>query len=599
MIKLENISIQYDRLLLQQEFLTLYPGKVTLIEGESGCGKTALLYRIALVKYDCNIYYDDVHINSLKNDEIIEFRRNTISFVLQTNDLIEHLTVLENYELYSQMYGIELDVKKLHETLNEFQLDISINQKISELSLGERKRFCIACALLKKPKVLILDEPTASLDKDNAMLIFQLLKQITKNKKCYVICTSHNSDAREYADEIYKFKNKKLICSKENSIHDSFVDTHRKVTISPKFAATYVKYFIKRLPIVNYLIIFFNIMLFIMIVAVGSYFNVNIQETQRNLSKQFDNAFVITQSSKYEYLDEVNTPFVLNGNNIYPLYKMHLSQLNDCYIVPYFKEEIIQDKINNNFDYDIKNGIYISYAASKALARQQGIQSENVFSLIIDDENSSRVIEKKMKINGILKKGVKQYYTSNHDMFIYIYYQQYYDMFKQYDNDVEHMSYTRICDEMDEAKQVVDHYKKAGYGVNDENMFYSQINDLTLYQRSLMYKILALMSTICLITNICMYLYSYMKRKKEYAVLLLNGVSIKYLIKILRLEIWQRNKYIIPIFGVLLFIMYYFHCLDFYSLLVAIATNVAINGTIMIIYTFLFTKFDNEKALRD
>ena len=86
MIELKNINIQYDNMLLQQDYMCFYPNQITLSEGESGCGKTSLLYRLALMTLDCDIYIDQQHINELHVNELTQIRKDQISFVLQTND---------------------------------------------------------------------------------------------------------------------------------------------------------------------------------------------------------------------------------------------------------------------------------------------------------------------------------------------------------------------------------------------------------------------------------------------------------------------------------------------------------------------------------
>lgn len=118
MLKLTNITIQYHDVIIDDSAIIIPTNRLTVIKGESGSGKTALLYRIALITNDTsyNYYYDEEKIN-LKNHKVCSYyRKHNISFALQENQLLEHLTVKEILYHYAYINQVELsnhDIDKI------------------------------------------------------------------------------------------------------------------------------------------------------------------------------------------------------------------------------------------------------------------------------------------------------------------------------------------------------------------------------------------------------------------------------------------------------------------------------------------------------
>lgn len=105
-----------------------------------------------------------------------EYRRSRISYVLQENSLLPHLDVTDTLQYFVSIHDKVLTDDDIDECLDRIHLDVSSSQNVMMLSLGERQRLSIACALISDPQVLILDEPTASLDYDN-----EILKELNHN----------------------------------------------------------------------------------------------------------------------------------------------------------------------------------------------------------------------------------------------------------------------------------------------------------------------------------------------------------------------------------------------------------------------------------
>ena len=134
MLKLENIHIEYDKTILENEEMKIFPSSLTLLKGRSGTGKSTLLYRIGLIaeirNYD--YYMDGLYINDLDDHQISLIRKNDIGFVLQDSLLFDHYNVLDNLMHICKLNNTIKTQEELKNILKEVKLDILLTQKISE-----------------------------------------------------------------------------------------------------------------------------------------------------------------------------------------------------------------------------------------------------------------------------------------------------------------------------------------------------------------------------------------------------------------------------------------------------------------------------------
>lgn len=192
---LDNINISFSK------------GKFYGIIGKSGAGKTTLINILGLLdNYDEGEYeIDNILSSNLTEDEKAELRMRKFGFVFQTYYLNDKLTACENVMipmLINKDIAKDKRKERAIQLLKQFGLEDRINHYPKELSGGEQQRVALARALANDPEVLIADEPTGNLDKENEKLIFDYLKEMTKKDKC-VIVVSHNDIINEYADKIY------------------------------------------------------------------------------------------------------------------------------------------------------------------------------------------------------------------------------------------------------------------------------------------------------------------------------------------------------------------------------------------------------------
>ena len=191
--------------------LTLPDAGLVFVLGKSGSGKSTLLNLIGgLDKITSGtIEVDGNDISSLSEKEMCNYRNSHVGFIFQDYHLIEELTVYDNILL-------SLNLRRMHDhgdvsrALAKVGLAGYENRYPSELSGGERQRVAIARAIIKKPRIILADEPTGNLDTETATSIIELLREISQNH--LILIVSHNTrDARTYADRIIELAEGRII----------------------------------------------------------------------------------------------------------------------------------------------------------------------------------------------------------------------------------------------------------------------------------------------------------------------------------------------------------------------------------------------------
>lgn len=197
MIHLRNIDFTYQQQQVLKRFTyTFQEHGFYLLLGPSGCGKTTLLNIIAGLLTPCSGEYL-FQGKTIIGKEDRESLFLNFSYITQDSYFIEYLTMEENLRL------IENDIEKIREICETYDLVSKLCQYPHEISGGEKQRFSLVQAILADKRIVLLDEPTASLDNDNKHLLFSYLKDISKTR--LIICVSHDLCAKEYSDHIIDF----------------------------------------------------------------------------------------------------------------------------------------------------------------------------------------------------------------------------------------------------------------------------------------------------------------------------------------------------------------------------------------------------------
>jgi len=245
MIEIKNIHLQIqDKVLLKNEQLNINEGYIYVISGKSGCGKTTLLYVISLLSnYSNTIYHwDDQRIDNLSDEKIAMIRKNQIGYILQDLELIsENLTLRDNIKCMFALINKKDDWAKVDEYMHKMNLDGLLDQKIDELSRGQRQRFALVLALIKDAKLIILDEPTSSLDKDNTIKLMAYLQIIAKNYHKMIVIASHDRYVKNNCDVLYEIENCRLVLKTQSLIKENVSMLKNDTKISNDFYKIYNK----------------------------------------------------------------------------------------------------------------------------------------------------------------------------------------------------------------------------------------------------------------------------------------------------------------------------------------------------------------------
>lgn len=192
--------------------LSIRKGDLVAISGQSGAGKSTLLHIMASLDLATSgqIIYDDNPIENNTNATLSNIRLNNFGFVYQFHHLLEDLTVLENIMIPAQLADNDNHMKA-YDIIEEVGLSSRINHLPWKLSGGEKQRVAIARALINKPDFIFLDEPTGNLDDENALIIQNLLLDVSKRNNIALVTATHDNTFIRSFDKIYYLKDFKLI----------------------------------------------------------------------------------------------------------------------------------------------------------------------------------------------------------------------------------------------------------------------------------------------------------------------------------------------------------------------------------------------------
>ncbi len=209
-IEFKNVSRIYqvgdhEQKALDNIDLSIEEGKFIVILGPSGAGKSTLLNMLGGLDSPTSgkIFVMGNDISNLTNDELSDYRAQTVGFVFQSYNLIPTLTVFENIALVKEICKDHLPVKEM---LNEVGLIDHIDKFPSELSGGEQQRVSIARALAKNPKILLCDEPTGALDSETGAMVLKVLLNMARTYHKTIIIVTHNQNIAKMADQIIRVK---------------------------------------------------------------------------------------------------------------------------------------------------------------------------------------------------------------------------------------------------------------------------------------------------------------------------------------------------------------------------------------------------------
>ena len=209
-IKISNLTKRYKNALAVKEInFEINKGKIMGLLGPNGCGKsTTIGMMLGLIKPTSG----SVTINGLNIENNRTNLLEKMNFISPYVELPKKLTVEENLKVYGKMYGVKNLKEKIFELMEKLNLIDFKKRQTGELSSGQKNRVSLAKALINDPEILLLDEPTASLDPDVGDYIRTFIEDFASNKKTTILLASHNmNEVERLCHEVMMMKNGEII----------------------------------------------------------------------------------------------------------------------------------------------------------------------------------------------------------------------------------------------------------------------------------------------------------------------------------------------------------------------------------------------------
>ncbi len=232
-IKIENLNKQYNNILAVKNInFKIKTGSIVGLLGPNGCGKTTTIGMIlGLIKPTSgNVFINDQNIDSEKNRTNLLEKMNFISPYVE---LPKKLTIEENLKVYGKMYGVSNLEEKISTLMEELNLNEFKKRKTGELSSGQKNRVSLAKALINDPEILLLDEPTASLDPDVGDYIRSYIENFASKKGATILLASHNmNEVERLCNEVMMMKNGIII---DKGTSEDLISKHGRKNLEETF----------------------------------------------------------------------------------------------------------------------------------------------------------------------------------------------------------------------------------------------------------------------------------------------------------------------------------------------------------------------------
>lgn len=448
-LKIDKLNIVYNnhKKIYEDVSVEIPHSSFVSLTGVSGSGKTTFLkFILGEIKDASGLFiYDDQIIDESNKDSFIF---NEVSYIDQEGHFFENMSIKDYFEFECQIHGVTFSKEEMIKCLEQVQLKNIVYQKSPKLlSTGERKRFLISVALMIKKNILLIDEPTASLDYHHKTILLDILQKLS-HQGMTVIVTTHDEDVLEAAQFIYEIQDYKLIEKKSQNIVEKPI--HKKIKI-PQFI-NYVKYKSLKLKLLFIICICIggasigfisqNIATFILLNTTTQMSEV-LEDTNLFLVKKLEPRYILENSNIFDYhpfseeidyiskdeLTEIQNipgvknilpcidvrkadqmvPFSLYQNNqfvklIEPIATTSQTYQRYIYLSVYYPEEHI---LNNG---DNMEGIYINDILYNMMETQvDSLSSMDQLSigldvLMIEDYERSMTEEKMLQMNPIINK---------------------------------------------------------------------------------------------------------------------------------------------------------------------------------------------------
>ena len=199
--------------------------------GPNGCGKTTSIGMMLglITPTSGEILINNINLNPKNRIALL----NLMNFASPYIELPKKLTVKQNLEVYARLYGVKDIHHRTNEMIEDLNLQSFLNKKTGELSSGQKNRVALAKSLINKPKLLFLDEPTASLDPDVGDFVRAYIEDYKKNNELTILLASHNmKEVERLCDQIIMMKQGQIV---DSGTCDELIKKHGRQNLEETF----------------------------------------------------------------------------------------------------------------------------------------------------------------------------------------------------------------------------------------------------------------------------------------------------------------------------------------------------------------------------
>ena len=195
--------------------LEIYKNEFVVVLGESGCGKSTMMNIVGGMDFltDGTLTIEGKDFSHPTDAELTEYRRAYIGFIFQAYNLMPNLTALENVQFIAELVKDPMDAR---EAIEKVGLTERANNYPGQMSGGQQQRVSIARAIVKRPKLILADEPTAALDYTTSIEVLSVVEDIVRNQGATVMMVTHNPEIARMADRVVKVRNGRIASIKKN-----------------------------------------------------------------------------------------------------------------------------------------------------------------------------------------------------------------------------------------------------------------------------------------------------------------------------------------------------------------------------------------------
>ena len=231
-IQIKNLSKKFNQIYAVNNInFNIDTNKTIGLLGPNGCGKTTSIgMMLGLIKPTSGeIIIQNKNINTFERNELLSIMNFASPYV----ELPKKLSVKQNLEIYGRLYGVKNLSFRINELVEDLNLKDFLNKKTGELSSGQKNRVSLAKSLINKPEILLLDEPTASLDPDIGDYVRSYVQSYKSKNKITILLASHNmAEVERLCDSVIMMKKGKII---DQGTSKEIISRHGRANLEETF----------------------------------------------------------------------------------------------------------------------------------------------------------------------------------------------------------------------------------------------------------------------------------------------------------------------------------------------------------------------------